>query len=174
MEQLADEPYWGSISMFGKADVRRMRDVEYISVLFVLTMHGIQDGDDLDSYYAKYDSEIPDQEQHLETYRRVEDLAGRLGDTVRQSRFKNRADFYTLWSALLEMAIDGPDVIDFEGTAAALVEFAERVDQVPGSADAQAAGEDAVAYSQAVRAGTTKLPNRMKRMEILLNHIVHK
>ena len=59
METLADEPLWQELGTFSQADVRRMKDVEYVSVLFILTMHGIQEGDALDDFYAEYDEEIP-------------------------------------------------------------------------------------------------------------------
>lgn len=173
MENLADEPFWGDLGMFGKADIRRMRDVEYVSVIFSLTMHGIEDGDNLDQYYADYDDETPNVGEHLERYGAVKSMFVRLQDVIRQTRFGNRADFYSLWSALLEFA-NNPDAIDYSQTAEKLCEFAGKVDSVPKLKDPAEAGEDAAAYSQAVRAGTTKQPNRERRKQILLKYIVRK
>jgi len=171
MENLADEPFWQDVGMFGRADIRRMRDVEYVSVIFSLTMHGIEDGDNLEQYYAEYDEEIPDVGDHLQRYNVVKTMVTRLLDAVQRTRLKNRADFYSLWSALLESA-DNPDAIDYDQTRERLVEFAERVNAVPNLQTPADAGEDAAAYSQAVRAGTTKRPNRERRKQMLLRHIV--
>jgi uncharacterized protein with ParB-like and HNH nuclease domain len=173
MEQLADEPIWEDLRMFGKADIRRMRDVEYVSVIFSLTMDGIQDGDDLDTYYAKYDEEILNAGEHLERYGLVKSMIVRLQDVIRQTRFRNRADFYSLWSALLEFT-DDSDSIDYSQTAENLCEFGERISAVPKLKEPTEAGEDAAAYSQAVRAGTTKQPNRERRKQLLLEYIVQK
>jgi hypothetical protein len=173
MENLADEPFWNELGMFGKADVRRMKDVEYTSIIFSLTMHGIEDGDSLDLYYAEYDDEIPEVGRYLERYHAVATMVMRLQEVVRQTRLKNRADFYSLWSALLEFT-DEPDVIDYNPTANRLTEFANSVSEVPKLEDPSKASEDAVTYSQAVRAGTTKQPNRERRKQILLRYIVHK
>jgi hypothetical protein len=94
-----------------------------------------------------------------------------LSSAVQNTRLNNRGDFYTLWSVLLDFT-NNPETIDFERTAARLIEFAEKVDLVPRRDEATAAGEDAVAYSQAVRAGTTKQSNREERKQILLKYIV--
>lgn len=171
MEQLADEPMWEDLRMFGKADIRRMRDVEYVSLMFSLIMHGIEDGDLLDNHYAAYDEEIPDVDEHLERYRAVQSMILRLEDIVRQTRLKNRADFYSLWSTLLEFT-DDPEVIEYGETGERLREFAAKVSEVPELEDPATAGRDAAAYSGAVRAGTTKQPNRELRKEILLRYIV--
>lgn len=171
MEQLADEPIWSKLRMFGKADVRRMRDVEYTSTIFSLTMHGLEDGDQLDEHYARYDDEIPNVGDHIDRYHSIAAIVGKFSELIQATRLSNRADFYSLWSALLEYA-DNPDKINYAASSDKLGEFATKVSEVPKLADPNEAGEDATTYSQVVRAGTTKLPNREKRKELLLKYIV--
>ena len=130
MEQLADEPFWKAKKIFSLADIRRMRDVEFVSVLFVLEMHGILDGDDLDSYYADYDEGVPDKTEHLTKFRGVLTAVERLGPLLPGTRFRNKADFYSLFSAVLDFAED-LEVIDYERTTAALLQLASDVDDVP-------------------------------------------
>lgn len=170
MEQLADDPFWHDLNLFTLSDIRRMKDVEYASIIFVLTMHGIQDGDPLDSFYAEYDEAIPEVGKHTERYNVVKSMILEMAELVRKTRFGNRADFYSLWSAMLDFA-DNPKRIDYAATNDALREFADRVTLVPTLSDPRSAGEDAAAYSQAVRAGTTKGQNRATRKEILLSKI---
>lgn len=61
MESMANGAFWKEIGLSTRANVSRMRDVEFVSELFLLTMHGVQDGKPsiLDTYYAEYDSGIP-------------------------------------------------------------------------------------------------------------------
>jgi len=173
MEQLTDEPFWEQLQFFGKAACRRMKDVEFVSILFSLIMHGITEGDDLDQYYADYDDEIPNVNVHLEKYNSLKSMTSKMPDLIKSTRFGNLADFYSLWSALLEFVAD-PGTIDYEATKKNLAEFAVKVDEVPKLEDAKAADEDALAYSRAVRAGTTKQPNRETRKQKILRCIVSK
>ena len=170
MEQLADDPFWRDLNFFTLADTRRMKDVEYASIIFVLTMHGIQDGDPLDFFYAEYDEAIPEVGKFTERYNVVKSMILEIGNLVSETRFGNKADFYSLWSALLDFA-DDPKRIDYGATNGVLREFADRVNVVATLEDPRKAGEDAAAYSQAVRAGTTKGQNRQVRKEILVSKI---
>ena len=172
MEQLSDESFWRDLHMFGIADIRRMKDVEYVSELIILTMVGIQDrsDDQLDSYYADYDEEFSKASEVVDKYQVVRSMALRLGTDIHSTRLiTNKADFYTLWSTLLDF-YDSPDEIDYGTTSQNLVNFTKKVDEVPNLEDTSLLGDDAVNYSQAVRAGTTKQPNRQRRKEILLRY----
>jgi hypothetical protein len=173
MEQLADESFWEQLQMFGKPARRRMKDVEYVSILFSLIMHGITEGDDLDTYYADYDSEIPNVNEHLEKYNALKKMTNRLRDMIKETRFGNLADFYSLWSTLFDF-ISTPEAIDYKATIKNLVSFASKVDDVPKIEDVTQADEDALAYSRAIRAGTTKQPNRETRKQKILKNIVCK
>lgn len=173
MEQLADEPFWKTKKFFSLADIRRMRDVEFVSVLFVLEMRGILEGDDLDSFYADYNEGVPDKSEHISRFRAVLTAVERLDPLLPGTRFRNKADFYSLFSALLDFTED-LEVIDYERTTTALLQLASDVDEVPKLEDLANVREDALAYSQAVRAGTTKQENRLKRKEILLRQVVRR
>jgi hypothetical protein len=171
MEQLASEPFWRELKIFGLADIRRMKDVEFTSIIFVLTVFGIQDGDSgLDQIYADWDEAVPELEERLAKWRATQEIVQHFSAVVSGTRFKNKGDFYSLWSVLADFAAQ-PEVIDYERTSENLRNFAANVDRVPELEDPRVAGEDALAYSQAVRAGTTKGENRTKRKEILIRCI---
>jgi hypothetical protein len=169
MEQLADEPVWQEFKFFSSADIRRMKDVEYVSQLFLLTMVGIEEEDDLDSYYAQFDEVIPDAGQNLGKYLQIKGLIQAIEPLIREIRFKNKADFYSLWSAFCE--VQDPNSIDLISTAEDLTAFATEVSAVASADDMSGFSADAIAYSQAVRTGTSKKQNREKRREILIKHI---
>lgn len=103
--EFADEEFWaktGTVSTLAR--VRRMSDVEFVSELFILTMHGIQDGkSSLDQYYADYDDEIPDEREYRRSFRWVMRYLDDLPLDWRHSRFRNLADLYSLWAAILDL-----------------------------------------------------------------------
>jgi ribosomal protein L20 len=148
-----------------------MKDVEFTSIIFVLTTSGVQDGDSgLDQIYADWDEAVPELEERLAKWRATQQIVQRFGPIVSGTRFKNKGDFYSLWSVLVDFAGE-PEVINYDRTMENLRNFAVNVDRVPELEDPRVAGEDALAYSQAVRAGTTKGENRTKRKEILTRYI---
>ena len=170
MEGLTDDKFWKDLGFFGNADIRRMKDVEYVASIFSLTMKGITEGEDLDSDYAAYDEELPEAAVYLDRYQRVKQLMSNFVELVKTTRFGNRGDFYSLWSALLDK-IGAPESIDFAATNTALTAFAVAVDEVPNGEPGHAT-PDAQRYSQAVRAGVTKQQNRQIRKELLLKQFV--
>ncbi|HWX56482.1 MAG TPA: DUF262 domain-containing protein [Verrucomicrobiae bacterium] len=172
MEHLADEPFWQDFKFFTRADIRRMKDVEYVSQIFLLTMFGILEEDALDSYYAQYDEAVPEADVHLGKYAEIQGAIRNLTQLVRETRFKNKADFYSLWSALGDVA--PLSSIDFKSTIDSLTLLATNVTEVGSAEDPSAFPEDAVIYSQAVRAGTSKKQNREKRRDIIKTYIALK
>jgi Protein of unknown function DUF262 len=70
VEADAETYFWSEVGISTKARARRMKDIEFIAELFVLTINGIvgSDADDLDEYFGKYDEEVPDFEQNKERF----------------------------------------------------------------------------------------------------------
>jgi len=168
METLAKESFWDDIGISTSARMRDMRDVEFVSEIFLLTVHGVQDGDYrlLDNYYAKYDDEENFQniENHESTYETCKEMMKRLDVSfLRSSRYNNLHDLYSLWAALLEYVKDAGK-IDYQTTREQLEAFSKRV-TIPENIPP----EDVVAlrYSNAVRQGANKGTNRLLRAQIL-------
>jgi hypothetical protein len=163
MEDLSQATFWSKTALNSKTNIRRMRDVEFVSELFLLTMHGIQDGgaDLLDDYYAAYDDGIPDEDEYRERYDLVLSYLGSLDLAWRQTRWRNLADIYGLWAALLAIYDETDELPDENVAVERLTEFSQRVE----------APEDPVAqtYSTAVRAGASKDTNREERARILVD-----
>lgn len=168
VETLAKARFWKDIGISTSARMRNMRDVEFVSEIFLLTVHGVQDGHYriLDDYYAKYDDEesFQDIEEHRSTYEECQVIMKRVGvSLLRATRFNNLHDFYSLWAALLEYA-ENAESIDYEATRAELEAFTERVTDPDNIASDD---EVALRYSNAVRQGGNKRTNRQLRAEIL-------
>ncbi len=170
MPELADRPFWSEIGVSTKARVRRMADVEFVSELYLLTMHGVQDGNDevLDQAYADYDAEIPDEELHDERFQQVLDLLRGLPLPWRESRWKNQADLYSLWAAGAD-AVAGSAQIDLPQAAARLMRLHQAL-----ADPAQNWDEAQRRYSDAVRQGSNKDTNRRLRAVLLQNALTGK
>ena len=167
MCQLADDAFWKDIGMASTPRVRRMLDVEYVSQVFIMTMHGIQEGtEELDSYYAHYDAGIPDMGSHLEAYMLCKRTIEHLDIFGSGSRYRNLADFYSLWAALLGWLDEGHEPPDAAASAERLLSFAEEVSGEP-EPDSRA-GQ----YLLAARQGSNKASNRQLRSERLRELLV--
>lgn len=170
MEQLADEPFWGDIGISTRANARRMKDVEIVSEIFLLTMHGIQEGTQskvLDGYYSLYDDEIPAKEEYLRQYRNAIRVFETLGlPDLRNSRFSNVSDFYSLWAAFLSH-LNHLEQIDYATTLKALVKFETDYDKYVKAPDQFPKRRDLAEYSNSARQGVNKASNRQTRTDIL-------
>jgi hypothetical protein len=161
MENLTRARFWNKTGVTSTTNVRRMRDVEYVSELFLLTMHGIADGnqDVLDDYYAKYDEGIPDEDESIERYETVLDWLDDLELDWRHTRWRNLTDLYGLWAATLMVLDETGDVPDAEHAVTVLQEFGEKLEN-PSDVDV-------LRYADAARQGGNKDSNRVIRATIL-------
>lgn len=124
-EQLALEPFFERAKVFTVASRRRMTDVEYISELLALLIDGPQEKKEtLDGYYidyAEWDTKdkdsvkdsflsilsdvslimFPENNSSFETLHDTREL------DIAKSRFRQKADFYSLFAAINELKKGG-------------------------------------------------------------------
>lgn len=163
MTALADDPYWTEVGIATRSRIRRMGDVEFVSELYILTMHGVQDGKStLDGYYAAYDEEIPEEESNDAKFREVLDWLHGLSIEWKDSRYRNLGDLYGLWAAVLRLS-EGGQLPPPAEASAPLLAFEADLNTL--------ADERSKAYSDAVRQGTNKDANRELRAQILVQVI---
>jgi hypothetical protein len=164
--QLSDDPFWQDMGISTTSRIRRMLDVEYVSEIFFVVMHGIKDGrDHLDGYYAEYDSGIPDLERNRRKYEVCKTLIASL-DTYK-TRYSNLADLYSLWSAMAKLYDESGDDLKIESkkTRENLIQFATKV------------GEDTrdklgKTYTLAVLQASNSIRSRQIREDIIKGLIV--
>ena len=126
--QLVDDPFWHDMGQSTTSRIRRMLDIEYVSEIFLVVMHGIKDGRaHLDDYYAWYDEEIPDLEENRRKYEVCKNLIANLN--LYRTRYRNLADQYSLWSVMSKLYDEngGSLEVDIERTRRKLVQFADKV-----------------------------------------------
>lgn len=173
MEALSEAAFWTEKRIVTPANIRRMRDVELVSELFLLTMHGVLDGAPtvIDSYYASYDEEIPDEDQHRAHFDAIMTWLEELQIDWRATRWRNMNDIYSLWGALRVLLTDEDSLPDLDEAAEKLTGFsdtqaailvAERENQpLPGT-------EADLRYFSNVRQGGNKDTNRQVRVDVLV------
>jgi len=166
--QLSDDPFWKDMGISTPSRIRRMLDIEYVSEIFLVVMHGIKDGrDHLDSYYAWYDEEIPNVEENRRKYEVCKDLIANLN--LYRMRYSNLADLYSLWSAMSKLYDEngGSLEIDIERTREDLLQFADKIRD-------DLSDERAQLYAWVVRQASNSIRSRQIREDTLKGLIVVK
>lgn len=160
MEKIADDSFWENVGFVTPPRRRRMLDVEYISEFYIVAAVGIQDGKDyLDTFYAKWDIEIPDEREADQRFQGAKKYLERVNKEYpfAQSRFKNVADFYSAWAAVINLSGEKLATAQVAGERLAVFELEIEDQETPRSRD----------YLLASRQGSNKSSNRLLRRRIL-------
>ncbi|HEX7139793.1 MAG TPA: DUF262 domain-containing protein [Vicinamibacterales bacterium] len=169
---LADSDYWFEQRLVTAAQIRRMKDVEFVSDLLIGVMHGPQGGSAkvIDEYYARfedYEDEFPNQRRVVKRFQSAlataQDLFPRLVDT----RWQNRTDFYTLFVAIAALQMDSdlpPKSVPAARTA--LQKLGSAVDQRLADESFRATN-DVISYVRAVEKGANDKKRRADRHAVV-------
>lgn len=111
-ETFAINDYFEKIGIFSAASRRRYADVEYVSELLAGMIEGIQDKKiTLDNFYINYANWSQSNRQEIEKRFEsvIEELELIFDDSLKISdtRFKQKADFYTLFLVVQELLAEG-------------------------------------------------------------------
>lgn len=117
-EKISEWPFWEAIRIFSPAMLRRYLDVEYISELLAAMLGGIQDGKStLDSFYLKYQQwgdvdSAPVYTLFERTCKELDALFHEEELPLAETRFRQKADFYSLHLATIEFVQAGTSISD--------------------------------------------------------------
>lgn len=163
VEKLADAPFWDEVGLFSRRDSQRMRDIEFISELFVVVIDGPQDQQNsLDSFYANYDVEFPKKKSFLQRFHNILTTLATGREFLSSSRFTKKADFYGLFGALIELTDNGARTCDMRPALTVLKKLHKELERVSSELTGVYAQ-----YQATVIEGPNKLPKRKERIEIL-------
>lgn len=172
-ESLADDEYWAVNRIVRPAAIRRMADIEMMSDLLIGLIHGPQGGSAkiIDQYYEQYEQyedEFPEQNRIERRFDKTLDTIKRLFPKIEETRWGNRADFYTLFVALgvsfLQHRLPHKNE---KKLATKLLEFAKEVDERLEQPTAKTS-DDAKVYARAIEKGSNDKARRMDRQETLI------
>ena len=116
VEELALMPFFDEVRIFTPANRRRYGDVEYISELLAAMIDGIQDKKTtLDDFYTKYADWDRDHKNEIvnrfhKALIEVELIFDRCLETP-ETRFRQKADFYTLFIVVDQLISEGHTII---------------------------------------------------------------
>lgn len=168
MESLADDSYWAGTGIFSPADVRRMLDVEYVSELTVAALHGPQTKKaSLDQWYEIYEETYEEERHVAELFRTVLAELGVVLPDIRNTRWRKKSDFYSLFGLLsarrdrLPLAREEREFMTRQ-----LEDFGTEVDRFLSDPETGVSVE-AKRYAAAVERAATDVANRRTRLREL-------
>jgi hypothetical protein len=163
VERLADDRFWDDVALFSRRDSQRMRDIEFVSELFVLLMNGPQDGQStLDKFYADNDVAFPHRARYSARFRAVLKSLTSISKLIADSRFKKRADFYGLFGATSKLLGGSRQARDLKHAVPSLRSLDQALSQ-PNTLSG-----DQLTYYNSVVEGPNKISKRKDRIGILL------
>jgi len=167
----ADDPFWKDNDISRIITARRMKDIEFISELFLLTMHGPETSskDMLDKYYADYDEEIPNEKENRNKITKLKDMILNLNIDIAGTRFRNFTDFYSLWGAMLNFL---DKEIDYEETRKNMIAFLNKLEGLTEESKNQES--DPFDYYLATKSQPNVAVKRKARITIISKLIVVK
>lgn len=174
--RLADDEFWAENRIVTPAAIRRMADIEYVSELIIGVLHGPQGGSPriIDDYYAQfedYEDEFPGQRKAERIFRQTLAFISSLFDDLREMRWSNKSDFYSLFVAVATLEKEGrPKRVGLNKLAEALVNFGELVDKAVES-DRARVPTSVRKYAEAVKRGANDKARRADRHEVLIELI---
>lgn len=173
--KLADDhtDYLAENRIVTAAAIRRMADVELIAELLIGAMHGPQGGSptSIDAYYEEYEDfedEFPGQRRTVRLFTTTLDMLRRVLPDLRDIRWGNKTDFYSLFVALAAL-LSGQKLATSKERSlrAALQSFAEEIDLRLSDDDAKVS-KMAALYVRNVQRGANDKGRRAERHAALL------
>ena len=151
------------------ASKRQMKDVEFVAQLLLLTERGIESypQTDLDAAYSDRDEEWDEALRVEQEFRQVIDVLRDWAEDIlagEAKRLRNQADFYSLYSAVLELL----RAQELPARGVAVVRLEEFLAQVNNEALRQKNAE-AMRYFDAARSASNDPAQRRDRVRILIS-----
>ena len=172
-EELADDEYWVLNRIVRPAAIRRMADIEMMSDLLIGLLHGPQGGSAkiIDQYYDQYEQfedEFPDQARIALLFSRIRQTIKRLFPHIADTRWGNRADYYSLFVALGGLLKNRKNLPSRSilGVRRSLINFAREVDERIEDPTAKTSRGPRI-YARAIEKGSNDKARRADRHEAL-------
>jgi hypothetical protein len=149
---------------------RQMKDVEFVATLLLFLEEGPRSHSilSLDAAFAERDKEWDVQSEITDTFRAVIEYIARLtqhpdGQFLAQSRFRNQADFYSLFAAIAGIRATTALPDDVSITASRLKSFLEILDDETRREQSK----DASDYYAAARSASNDQGPRSRRISVM-------
>jgi hypothetical protein len=169
--ELAEHDFWGKNNIFGIADRRRMNDISFVSTLLVFMKKGIDEdirNNNLNTVYDLYNDNYPDKEKDKERFSSILNVIDNviLGVEDRTKMLKRQVHFYSLFTVIYELTIDGAAVSDV-----AINNYRNFIDNFENNEVLNRyfskLSQQITTYRSLAKEGTRDKGNRLQRHEII-------
>lgn len=174
VESIGELSFWPASGLFSANDIRRMIDLEFISILLSTMIGGIfHRKDRVDEFYVMYENEFDEANYYLDHFQELLELIDLVLPNIRKSRWSNKANFYTLFTCLDQYKFDATkQQILISKLSAVLTDFAQQV--IEAKNDPENASVPVREYADAATYGTNDKERRVKRHKILTDYLKKK
>lgn len=173
VNHLSDDPFWAQSGLVTPSQIRRMKDIQFVSELLIGVIHGPQGGGAkvIDSYYTMYedyDEQFPSQKTATQRFELTRSVVKDLLSTSGLDRFRsNVTDFYSLFVCVAALLIQNKLLVErLSKVRAALRSFGDAVD-IRLSDEAAKVTDEVIRYVRAVEKGANEKGRRAERHEVL-------
>ncbi len=170
MEEISEEDFWAENKIVTTNEIRRMKDVEFISTLFISMMNGIQDKTkEVDNYYQSYEESFSDKDILKNKFQSIEQTIIELLPNIKDTRWRNKSDFYTLFMVLSNIKDEKKYIPkkDYKKVQKELERFSEEVSLATQKGVTKKISKEVRDYANAVTKSTTDKDRRIIRHRII-------
>lgn len=169
---LANDPYWTENRIVSTANIRRMKDIQFVSELLIGVIYGPQGGsarriDDHYMHFEEFEDEFEGQAIAKSLYGKTLITLQNILPDIREYRWRNQADFYSLFVALSQLLQEKELRQNPKAVKRDLVKFAEQVNRRLADQRTRVP-TNVVKYVRAVEKGVTDKARRGARHKALL------
>jgi len=172
VNSIADkDDFWVENKIVTPNDIKRMKDAEFISELFIGMIDGIQqkNQNDIDNFYQRHDQTLPNKEARRKEFAAIERKIEEIFDhDLVKTRWRGKVDFYSFFLAVYELSrayYFPPE--RYDEMKACLVKFAFEVDKHVKQSEKTSDDPLVREYVENVEKRTTHRATRQKRYEIV-------
>ena len=164
---ITEHDFWVTSGLFSANDIRRMLDLEYISILLVTLIGGIFNRKErLDEFYGMYEDEFEDSAFYQDRFERIIKNIEEILPDIKKTKWKNKAYFYALFLCIDEHEIKKED---FKTISDKLTAFEKKVQSA--KTDPETADVNFAQYLDAATYGTNDKEKRIRRFKILRDYL---
>jgi hypothetical protein len=175
VSELANDSYWTENKIVSTANIRRMKDIQFVSELLIGVIYGPQGGSarDIDEHYKffeEYEDEFEGQASAKELYNKTLLTIQNILPDIREHRWHNQADFYSLFVVIAQLLKEKELRQNRKTVRRELVRFAEQVNRRLAD-DRVKVPSRVIRYVRAVEKGVTDRARRAARHRALLSFL---
>lgn len=170
VEKITENEFWVTSGLFSPNDFRRMIDLEFVSILVSTLIGGIYNRKErIDEFYINYESEF-DKDQYIDRVNNILDIIKSAIPNLKETRWKNKADFYTLFLFIDTLKIQVSDIDEIKKLRSALEKFEADINEARLMEESEI-DKDINDYLKAATADTNSKEPRVRRLRILINYV---